>query len=175
MKPSRLRALALAALVSLAPALLASTAARADDPSLLILNAGVFDLVSHRVQRAEGRLEYRFGEGLFESDGAFRGFKPLLGIMANSAGAVYGYGGFAAPFDWGKWEFTPAAGIGGYHQGNSIDLGGTFEFHLALGLSYAVTANTKLGLAIDHISNANTHPKNPGVNSILATFAIALD
>ena len=167
---SRLRA----PLVAAVALLLMPTVARADDPSLLILNAGVFDLVSHHVQRAEGRVEYRFGDGLFESDGAFRGFKPLLGIMANTAGSVFGYGGFAAPFDWGKWEFTPAAGIGGYDKAKGLDLGGTFEFHLALGLSYAISDNTRLGLAIDHISNANTHPKNPGDNSILATFAIAL-
>jgi lipid A 3-O-deacylase len=169
-----LRATLIAASAGLLLPTVAPSVAKAEDPSLLILNAGVFDLVSHRTQRAEGRVEYRFGQGLFESDGAFRGFKPLLGLMANSAGAVYGYGGFAAPFDWGKWEFTPAAALGGYHQGNSIDLGGTFEFHLSLGLSYAVSDRTKLGLAIDHISNANTHPKNPGVNSILVTYAIAL-
>jgi lipid A 3-O-deacylase len=166
---SRLRALIAALAVLLAP-----TFARAEDPSYLILNAGVFDLVSHHVQRAEGRLEYRFGDGLFESDGAFRGFKPMVGIMANSGGAVFGYAGFAAPFDWGKWEFTPAAGMGAYDKGRSLDLGGTFEFHLSLGLSYAITDGTRLGLAIDHISNANTHPKNPGDNSVLATFAIAL-
>jgi lipid A 3-O-deacylase len=172
---STLRALLVAASIVLLTPALTPTVAWAEDPSLLILNAGVFDLVSHHPQRAEGRIEYRFGQGLFESDGAFRGFKPLLGLMANSAGAVYGYGGFAAPFDWGKWEFTPAAGLGAYHRGKSIDLGGTFEFHLALGLSYAISDRTRLGLAIDHISNANTHPKNPGANSILATFAIALD
>src|SRR3954471_12781529 len=112
---SRLRALIAALAVLLAP-----TLARAEDPSYLILNAGVFDLVSHHVQRAEGRVEYRFGDGLFESDGAFRGFKPMAGLMVNTAGSLFGYAGFAAPFDWGKWEFTPAAGLGAYDKAKGL-------------------------------------------------------
>lgn len=148
----------------------------AADPAALILNAGVFDLVSHRVQYVEGRIEYRFGHGLFDStaDGGFRGLKPLVGFMVNGKGATYAYAGLVAPIQFGAdnaWEFTPAAGLGVYSKAKGIDPGQPFEFHLALGLSYRVLPNARLGVAIDHISNAGTGRVNPGINSALVTWA----
>ena len=153
--------------------------ARAADPAQLTFNAGLFDLVGHHKQEFQGGVEYRFGHGLFDGDrgDVFRGLKPNVGFMANSASAYFLYAGFAAPlwFDGGRWELVPAAGMGAYHKGNGIDLGGTFEFNLSLGLSYAVTRNTRLGIALGHISNANTHRFNPGANSALVTFSWAFD
>jgi len=148
----------------------------AADPALLILNAGVYDLVAHRTQYLEGRVEYRFGHGLADGDGSFRGLKPLVGFMVNGKGANFAYAGLAAPFEFanGAWEFTPAAGMGSDHRGKGIDLGAKFEFHLALGLSYRILPNARIGVAIDHISNAGTGRINPGINSILATWAFAI-
>ena len=156
--------------------LLAGTA-HAEDKALINLSAGLFDIESSRAQEAEGRLEYRFGYGLFESDGVFRGFKPLVGVMANTAGAVFGYAGLAAPFafDNGRWEIVPSAALGAYSKGDGLNLGGTFEFHLGVGASYAVTDDSRLGVAIYHISNANTHRKNPGVNSVAVTWSFAFN
>ena len=166
-----------AAWMACVASILLAGSASAKDAALLTIGAGLFDIESSRSQEAEGRLEYRFGYGFFESEGAFRGFKPLIGVMANTAGAAFGYAGLAAPFafDNGRWEVVPAAGMGGYHQGNGLFLGGTFEFHVSLGASYAVTPGSRLGLAIHHISNANTHRKNPGVNTVALTWAFAFD
>lgn len=155
-----------------------SQASHAADPAALILNAGVFDLVGHRIQYVEGRVEYRFGHGLFDNagDGGFRGLKPLVGFMVNGKGATYAYAGLAAPIQFGEgnaWEFTPAAGMGSYQKSKGIDPGQPFEFHLALGLSYRVLPNARLGVAIDHISNAGTGRVNPGINSALVTWAFA--
>lgn len=148
----------------------------AADPALVILNAGVYDLVSHRTQYLEGRIEYRFGHGLADGDGSFRGLKPLVGFMINGKGANFAYAGLAAPFQFagGAWEFTPAAGMGSYQRGKGIDLGANFEFHLALGLSYRILPGARIGVAVDHISNAGTGRINPGINSILATWAFAI-
>ena len=156
--------------------LVAPHAARAEDPALVILNAGVYDLVSHRTQLVEGRIEYRFGHGLIDGAGGFEGLKPLVGFMVNGKGANFGYAGLAAPFDFahGAWQFTPAAGFGSYQRGKGIDLGARFEFHLALGLSYRILPNARVGVAVDHISNAGTGRINPGINSILATWAFAV-
>jgi len=155
----------------------ASAPAAADDPALVTLSAGVFDLVSHRTQEFEGRVEYRHGQGFFETDGVFRGFKPMVGIMGNTAEAVFGYAGLAAPlaFDGGRWEFVPSGGVGAYHEGNGIFLGGTFEFHVGLSASYAISPNSRLGVAVYHISNAKTHRKNPGVNSLLLQWSWAFN
>jgi lipid A 3-O-deacylase len=155
----------------------ASHEAQAEDKALINLSAGMFDWESSRTQEFEGRIEYRSGYGLFESDGAFRGFKPLVGLMATTGGSVFGYAGLAAPFafDDGRWEIVPSGGIGAYSKGNGLDLGGTFEFHLGIGASYAVTGDSRLGLAIYHISNAGTHRKNPGVNTVAVTWSFAFD
>ena len=151
--------------------------AHAEDSALINVSAGLFDVRSAAKQEFEGRLEYRAGYGLFESDGVFRGFKPLVGVMANTAGAVFGYAGLAAPFafDDGRWEIVPSAAMGAYSKGDGIDLGGTFEFHLGVGASYAVTGDSRLGVAVYHISNANTHRKNPGVNSVAVTWSFAFN
>jgi len=155
----------------------APSAAIAADPALVTLSGGVYDLVSHRTQEFEGRVEYRHGQGLFETGGIFRGFKPMVGLMGNSAGAVFGYGGFAVPFafDDGRWEFVPSGAIGGYHEGSGIFLGGTFQFHIGVSGSYVISRNSRLGLALYHISNANVHRKNPGVNSALLQWSLAFD
>jgi hypothetical protein len=86
-----------------------------------------------------------------------------------------GWGGVAFPLwlDGGRWEIEPSMAIGAYHKGGAsgLDLGGVREFHLGLNFSYRLSEHTRLGTAITHISNANTHDINPGVNNALITFS----
>jgi lipid A 3-O-deacylase len=166
----------LACLLTLGAALL-SGSAFAKDAALINLSAGMFDWESSRTQEFEGRVEYRFANGFFGTEGAFRGFKPLVGLMATTGGSVFGYAGLAAPisFDDGRWEIVPSGGIGAYSKGDGLDLGGTFEFHLGIGASYAVTGDSRLGVALYHISNAATHRKNPGVNTVAVTWSFAFN
>ncbi|TAK98661.1 MAG: acyloxyacyl hydrolase [Rhodospirillaceae bacterium] len=165
----------LAALVGAAACAIAAmtSSARADDASQLTVGAGLFDLVSHHAHPAEADVTYRFGWGLFGGDGVFRGLKPVVGVMGNTKGGVMGWAGLAAPFqfDNDRWEIEPSAGLGGYRRGSGIDLGGTFEFHLGLGASYAISDHSRLGVEFTHISNANTHRINPGSNSALVTWS----
>ncbi len=163
-----------AAMACVSPALVAP--AMAADDALLTIGAGVWDVNFNYDRQGEVRAEYRHGDGLFATD-SFRGLKPLVGVMATSRGSLFGYGGFAAPFTFGSggdWEFTPSAGLGAYSRGNGLDLGGTFEFHLGLAVSYAVTDNGRLGLYLTHISNAGINGYNPGENSLLLTWSFAL-
>jgi hypothetical protein len=148
--------------------------ARAADPAVFTVGAGVYDLVAHRTQYGEARLMYRHGQGLFDGDGTFRGLKPFIAGMAATNGALYGYAGLAAPFVWDRWEFEASAGLGAYDRGRrGLDLGQTFEFHLGVAVSYAVSENVRAGVAIAHISNAGTGRVNPGLNSALATIGVA--
>lgn len=154
--------------------------ASAEDSARLMLGAGVFGFgVDSDPNNAEGRIEYRFSHGFFGTDGVFRGFKPLVGVAAQTNGSVFGYVGLAVPFVFGaedRWEVVVEGGPGAYHQGSSsLYLGGTFEFHVGLAANYAVTDNGRLGVGIFHISNANFHRKNPGVNSILAIYTFSFD
>jgi hypothetical protein len=144
--------------------------ARAADAQLTV-GAGIFELVSDRQHVAEADLVYRFGAGWRDGgDGAFRGVHPIVGVMGNSRSGAMGWAGLAAPFVWNRWEVEPAVGAGAYHQGNSKYLGGAFQFHLALRVSYAVTDSGSLGLGFMHISNGGLHDKNPGANSVLVVW-----
>ena len=139
------------------------------DPGQFTVGAGVSRDQDHVF---EAQANYRFGWGFFGGDGAFRGLKPIIGGMVNADGGLMGYAGLAAPlqFDNRRWEIQPWAAMGGYYRGDGVDLGGTFQFNLGLGISYAVINNGRIGVAWTHISNANIHDKNPGVNSVLGTW-----
>ena len=151
-----------------------SATAQAKDKAVLAVSAGLHDIAFHRDQAAELRLEYRSGWGFLGSeDGIWRGFKPIVGIMGTTNSAAFAYAGLAAPLSFadGDWEFVPSGGVGAYHQGNGLDLGGTFEFHLGLALNYELNRFNRVGVAINHISNANTHNINPGVNSVMVSWS----
>jgi lipid A 3-O-deacylase len=151
-----------------------SAGAQAKDRAVLSVGAGLHDLAFHRRQAAELRFEYRSGWGfLGTEDGIWRGFKPILGLMATTNSAAFGYAGLATPLSFadGDWEFVPSAGVGGYHQGNGLDLGGTFEFHLGLALNYELNRFNRIGVAVNHISNAHINGRNPGVNSVLLNWS----
>ena len=144
----------------------------------LTIGVGPFGFgVDSKPNNVEGRAEYRFAWGFLGTDNWFRGFKPLLGVTANTGGSAFVYAGLAAPMVWdeGHWEIVPEGGIGYYRQGKGLFLGGERLFHLGLNASYAVTDSGRLGVGIYHISNANTYKKNPGVNSVLVTWAFTFD
>ncbi len=151
-----------------------SHSAQARDKAVFTMSAGAYDMAFHREQEVEGRIEYRSAYALLQpEDGVFRGFHPMIGIMGNTALAAFAYGGFAAPFRFAddNWEVVPSAGIGAYHNGNGLFLGGVMEFHLGMGVNYAITRDSRLGVSVDHISNGGTHRKNPGVNSVLLSWS----
>ena len=168
----------IAAALLMAAAIFPRASIAAEDQSQLMLGAGIYGFgVASEPNNAEFRVQYRFKNGFLASDGSFRGFKPLVGLAGHTSGSAFGYAGFALPFVLGaddRWEIVAEGALGAYRQGaSSLNLGGTFEFHLGLAANYAVSDNRRLGLGIYHISNANLHAKNPGVNSILATYTFA--
>jgi len=144
----------------------------------LVGGAGVFDAFEFDQEAAEGRLELRSGQKLGASlfGWRFQGVGPMVGIAANTDGGVFGYGGLYA--DMRITEdiiFQPSAGFGGYSQGDSADLGGVFQFHLGAEVAYEFTEGQRLGVYLTHISNADIHDSNPGVESLLLTYSISLD
>ena len=167
-------------LVALCALALFATAEKAEarERGLFTVSGGVFDLVMHHRQEFEGEVKYRFAYSVLESeDGAFRGFHPLVGAFANTSSAAMVFAGFDAPFSFGdnRWEITPSGAVGAYSHGNSLDLGGIFEFRLGIAASYRLTRFTRLGVEIEHISNANTHRINPGSNNALLTWSWIID
>lgn len=139
-----------------------------DGPDAVTIGVGAFDAVKTDPASAEIRAEYRLGRKLL-----FLG--PMVGVLANSDGGVFGYGGFYFEFQWtDRVVFTPAAGVAAYHSGDGKPLGGTFQFYLGIDVAYRFDDNTRLGIKVGHISNADIHNENDGAESVLLTYTIPL-
>ena len=154
-----------------------STSALAQDAEALSVGIGAFNIEDSNPLAAELRLEYRPGITALDDiwGPAFGGIAPAIGLMANSDGAVFGYGALQADvFLHDDWVVTPALGVGGYHRGGSLDLGGVFQFHLGLTIAYGIAEGQHLGLTWAHISNAGIHESNPSVDSLLVTYRVRL-
>jgi lipid A 3-O-deacylase len=131
----------------------------------LLLGAGLFDLRDDT--SGAGTVEYRFGRKVFVV-----GF--TLGLMANTAGGMFGYVGVYGDLSYKKLYVTPQLAIGGYGEGNSTDLGGVFQFRESLDLAYRFDNGHRLGIRAAHISNANIHEFNPGEEELLLTYSFPL-
>ena len=171
------------ALALVAAGLVASSDARADEPDTtafahlgpivihgneadnLLLGAGVFDLRDEI--SPGGTIEYRFGRKVFVA-----GFS--LGLVANTRGGLFGYAGLYSDLSYGKLYFTPQLAMGGYHEGNSSDLGGVFQFRMSVDLAYRFDNGHRLGVRAAHISNASIHDRNPGEEELLLTYSFSL-
>ncbi len=152
--------------------------AQAAEGDYLVGGAGVFDAFEFDEETAEGRIELRSGEklgaGLF--GWRFQGIGPMVGFAANTDGGVFGYGGLYADMRvTDNIVFQPSAGLGGYSQGDSAELGGVFQFHLGAEVAYEFDNGDRAGVYVTHISNADIHDRNPGVESVLLTYSISLD
>lgn len=139
-----------------------------DGPSYFELGAGVFDLLDEEAQSKRslgGSVEVRLGDKLW-----FIG--PAAGVVFNADGGVYGYGGIYLDVKLGPLVLTPQAGIGGYHQGDSSDLGGVFQFRVGAGLTYQLGNGWRIGASFAHISNAGIYKDNGGAEELYLIVAV---
>ena len=147
--------------------LAAASAARADDPAFLAVSVGGFD-VNDNESAGEFRIEYR-------SDRRYFFLKPMIGAMLNTDGGVYGYGGINLDVFLGRrWVVMPNFAVGGYRRGSSKDLGSVIEFRSGLEIAYRFDDRSRLGVAFQHISNVSIDDNNPGTESLVLTYSIAL-
>ena len=136
------------------------------EADLAMLGLGAFDPFDNWTSAA-ATLEYRFGRKLF-----FIG--PALGGMANAEGGLFGYFGLYFDLSAGPVYFTGQLAAGAYHQGDSRDLGGVFQFRQSIDLAYRFDNGHRLGVRVAHISNADIHDRNPGEEEYYLTYAVAL-
>ena len=122
-----------------------------DGPDVLALGVGAFDVFKTDPVSAEFRAEYRWGQKLI-----FIG--PLVGILANTDGGVFGYGGGYFDMQIGRIVLTPTAGMGGYRRGGSKHLGGTFEFHIGMDVAYRFDNGAPRGQVLPHLQRL--HPRD---------------
>lgn len=133
----------------------------------LLIGAGVFNVRGDERKSPAGTVEYRFGRKVFVVG-------LTLGVMANTEGGGFGYTGIYSDLSYDNVYVTPQLAFGGYHEGDSKDLGEVFQFRMSLDLAYRFANGQRLGLRGAHISNAGIHVSNPGEEEILLTYSFPL-
>lgn len=158
-----------AAQINLGPVTLGSP----NDPAHFALGAGAFDVLTdskHKDSQTAGefRGEYRFGDVLSI-------FSPFVGASITTRGGNYVYAGFG--FDINvtpNWVLNPNFAVGNYGPGSGTKLGSSVEFRSGLEIDYRMWDQSRLGLAIQHMSNAGISQRNPGEESVTLIYAIPL-
>ena len=155
--------------LAIAAALLPLSIASASAEDYVALRAGVFD-IDDIYETANFGVEYR-------GDYCWQNLMPIVGVEANADGSLYGYAGAGYDFMLGdSWALTPSFAVGAYHQGDdSRDLGGTLEFRSALELDYLFANAHRVGVSVEHLSNAGIYEHNSGTNGVMVNWSIPLN
>ena len=154
---------------SLAAALLATAALPADALATDYVTGyvGWFDFIDDEDDATEFGVEYRFSPVEY-------GLRPMIGINTNTDGSVYGYGGLSwdvALID-NQLYLIPNFAAGGYSQGSGKDLGHGLEFRSGIEVNYQFPNTHRVGVAVNHISNASLGDKNPGAETLLINYSV---
>jgi len=147
--------------------------------------AGPFDelklgLVAHDVpigaHREEKGVDFN-GEVLFVSPDFLSVIwapRPHVGVSINSSGGnSYGYFGLTWTANFLNAFFADLGLGGAVHTGPNFSsnpdhkgLGTRALFHESVELGYRITSSENVALYLDHISNANTGRRNPGITNL---------
>jgi len=135
------------------------------EPDFITIGGGAFDLLDNTTS-AEMDLQVRPNTRLWI-------FRPQIGLFANSDGGYYAWAGLMTDVYFGRrLVLSPSFGIGGYHKGDSKDLGGPLEFRSALELAWRFGDSSRLGVQFGHISNASIYDENPGTEFLLLNYSM---
>ncbi|HKW53298.1 MAG TPA: acyloxyacyl hydrolase [Stellaceae bacterium] len=159
-----------AAAAALALSLLAAPgAARADEPGLVAIGVGAYDVLHRNSEsntEAQFRLEYRFAQSFLWL------IQPLVGAFSTTDHTFFGYAGIRIELPLGDHVVLMGDAAAGYwHHGRGLDLGNPLEFKSGVELAYRFADQSRLGVAFDHISNAGIAKLNPGVESLLLVYS----
>ena len=139
-----------------------------DDPAQLAIGAGYFDFIEQDDPSAEFRVDYRSDLHLWH-------FRPWLGLQVNTDGGLWGGAGALIDLHFGNFVLTPSAGIGGWSEGDSRDLGSVLEFRTQAELAYQFDDRSRLALYFSHLSNAGIGDSNPGTEIIGLYYIVPTD
>ncbi len=67
---------------------------------------------------------------------------------------------------------SPSFAVGGSHEGDGKELGGTLEFRSAIELAYRFDDRSRLGIQVGHLSNAGIYAENPGTEFAILNYSI---
>jgi lipid A 3-O-deacylase len=142
-------------------------------PQRLALGAGAFDITpgGQRFAGTQGvfRGEYHFGDVLIPL------FSPFVGVDVTTKGGSYVYGGFGFDINFGpNWVLTPNGALGYYQRGGGTKLGSWMEFRSGAELDYKFADQSRLGVSVQHTSNAGLTKYNPGEQEVLLVYQLPL-
>lgn len=126
---------------------------------------GAYDISQGDDRATEFGAEYRYKD-------VYYGLRPLVGIMATTDSAVYGYAG-------AQWDIalsrsvilSPSFTAGAYNDGDGKDLGYWLEFKSGIELAYQFENQSRVGVAFNHMSNASLGNDNPGTENLVVTYS----
>ena len=132
--------------------------------------AGWFDFIDDEETSAQFGVEYRFNPIEY-------GFRPTVGFNVTTDGSTYGYGGFHWDIELLDNELfiIPNFAAGVYGEGDGKDLGGAIEFRSGIEIAYQLPNTHRIGVALNHVSNASIYDKNPGAETLLINYGIPLN
>jgi lipid A 3-O-deacylase len=134
----------------------------------IAFSTAVFDILQQDNPSFEGRVEVHGTEFYWM-------LKPLTGVMFNTDGALHLFGGVMIDIPVFSFLYiSPSIAPGFYHKSESKDLKFLIEFRSQFELAVILDNDIRVGLSIDHISNASLGKTNPGVESIALTYHFPL-
>ncbi len=135
------------------------------DPALVAISVAHTGLRHSTEFAGEARLEYRSAERLWI-------LKPFGGVMANSVGTLHAFAGVLLDVYLGEhFVLTPSFAPGLYSAGKGKDLGFPVEFRSQVEVSYRFWNGSRIGIGMNHISNAKLGRINPGIEALSITFS----
>lgn len=142
------------------------------EPPRVELGVGAFDVTPSKRPDAETagmfRGEYHFGDVLWI-------WSPFVGLDVTTRGATYAFFGFGFDINLSpNWVITPNGAVGAFQHGNGTQLGSWVEFRTGAEIDYKFADQSRLGLAVHHMSNAGLTKLNPGEQSVLLVYQIPL-
>ena len=132
---------------------------------LIRVGTGLYD-----IRRADAHA-FRQGEIGFTHDR--NTLQPFVGFILTTTKDTYGYLGLLAEvplLDRIQLLVRLAGGL--YTRGKGIDLGFPLEFRSEAELSWQWTSQSRVGVALSHLSNGGLSKVNPGLEMLSLTYAI---
>jgi len=151
-----------------APAIAPRTPVHSGNTSFITLAGGYYD-INDNEDAGEFRIEWKGRKW-------FWAVKPIVGLMATTEAAIYGYAGIGWDLYFGRRiVVNPSFAVGAYSDGNGKDLGSVVEFRSALELAWRFDNESRLGVMFYHLSNAGIDDNNPGTEVLSVGYSIPLN
>lgn len=140
------------------------------ETSLLTFGVGHYDALDDH-EGVDFRLEYRPNKHIVLDN-----LKPWAGGEVTSEGTLWIGGGVLYDYNVApNWHLTPSIGVGIYDKGGSdVDLDHPLQVRSQLELSYAFEGQSRIGMSLSHLSNANLGDSNPGAEVVNIQYSLPI-